>query len=268
MATTAYGWDSFFSTTLSSAITSTDTTIPLAAAPTATEGVLVIEPNSSTNREIIYYTSVSGNSVILPSVAAGRGQEGTTAVAHSSGVAVKRNTTSRDFEVLQDGTALAASSITTAKIAAGAVTNAKLSTTAGEIGAAWQSWTPTWTNFTVGNAVANYHYIQIGKTVHFRVAVVLGTTSVVGTSVQFTLPVTARASVYNLDSHPLGNAMFLDTGVADYFGIVRPDTTTTAQILAFSAAGTYVSVTALGAAVPFAWANGDKISISGTYEAA
>jgi len=66
---------------------------------------LVIEPNSSTNREIIYYTSVSGNSVVCPSVGAGRGQEGTSALAHSSGVAVKRNTTSRDFEVLQDMTA-------------------------------------------------------------------------------------------------------------------------------------------------------------------
>lgn len=77
------------------------------AAPTATEGTLVIEPNSSTNREIIYYTGVSGSSVTLPSVGAGRGQEGTTAAAHSSGVTVKRNTTSRDFEVLQDGSAMA-----------------------------------------------------------------------------------------------------------------------------------------------------------------
>lgn len=108
MATSAYGWDSFFSTTLSSAITAADTTIPLAAAPTAQEGVLVIEPDSSTNREIIYYTSVSGNSVVCPSVGAGRGQEGTSALAHSSGVTVKRNTTSRDFEVLQDGSAFAA----------------------------------------------------------------------------------------------------------------------------------------------------------------
>lgn len=125
MATTAYGWDSFFSTTLSSAITASDTTIPLVAAPTAQEGTLVIESDSSTNREIIYYTSVSGSSVICPSVGAGRGQEGTTAAAHSSGVSVKKNTTSRDFEVLQDGTALATSAITTTKIADEAITSRK-----------------------------------------------------------------------------------------------------------------------------------------------
>src|SRR5207253_1317172 len=35
---------------------------------------------------------------------------------------------------------------------------------------AWQSWTPTWTNLTVGNAVQACKYIQIGKTVHFRVS--------------------------------------------------------------------------------------------------
>lgn len=129
MATSAFGYDSFFSTTLSSAITSTDTTIPLVAAPTAQEGVLVIEPNSSTNREIIYYTSVSGNSVVLPSVGAGRGQEGTTAMAHSSGVTVKMNTTSRHFEVLKDGTGLADSAITTAKIADENVTSRKFAPT-------------------------------------------------------------------------------------------------------------------------------------------
>lgn len=106
MATTTYGWDSFYSSQLSSPITASDTTIPLVTAPTAQEGVLVINPSDSTQREIIYYTSVSGNSVVCPSVGAGRGQEGTTARPHSSGVTVKRNTTSRDFEVLQDTTAL------------------------------------------------------------------------------------------------------------------------------------------------------------------
>jgi hypothetical protein len=50
------------------------------------------------------------------------------------------------------GTTLPAGDIVTADLAAGAVTNAKLATSAGEIGAAWASWTPTWTNLTVGNA--------------------------------------------------------------------------------------------------------------------
>jgi hypothetical protein len=66
------------------------------------------------------------------------------------------------------GTTLPAGDIVTADLAAGAVTNAKLATSAGEIGAAWASWTPTWTNLSVGNGTMAGAYIQIGKTVHFR----------------------------------------------------------------------------------------------------
>lgn len=106
MATASFGFDSFYSTTITSSINTTDTTIPVSVAPTATEGVLVLEPDSASNREIIYYTSVSGTNLVLPSVGAGRGQEGTSAVAHSNGVTIKGNTTSRHFEVLQDGSAL------------------------------------------------------------------------------------------------------------------------------------------------------------------
>lgn len=106
MATSAIGFDNFFSTTLSTAITDSDTTIALVTTPTATEGYLVIEPDSSTNREIIYYTGVSGGSVTLPSVGAGRGVGGTSARAHSSGVVVKMNTVAEMFEALKDGTGL------------------------------------------------------------------------------------------------------------------------------------------------------------------
>lgn len=122
------GWHDFFSTTLSSAITASDTTIPLTAAPTPTEGFLVIEPDSSTNREIIMYTSVSGSSVICGSVD-DRGISGTTARAHSSGAIVKMNTVADMFEALQSGNGLSTSAVTTTKIADRAVTSEKLDAT-------------------------------------------------------------------------------------------------------------------------------------------
>jgi len=78
----------FFRTTLASSITATDTTIPLNTAPTKTKGYLVIDPSNSSKREIIYYTSVSGNNVICPDAATGRGVGGTTAQSHSSGAEV------------------------------------------------------------------------------------------------------------------------------------------------------------------------------------
>ena len=47
------------------------------------------------------------------------------------------------------------------------VDNTSLNTAAGKLGAAWQSWTPTFTNMSGGTLnYAKYH--QIGKTIHFR----------------------------------------------------------------------------------------------------
>ena len=111
MATPNLGFQNFFTTTLASGITASDTTIYLNSLPTPTEGYLVIEPDSSTNKEIIYYTSKGANFVTLPSVAAGRGVGGTSAVSHNSGVTCQMNVVAEHFEALQDGTAFAVGGI-------------------------------------------------------------------------------------------------------------------------------------------------------------
>lgn len=111
MATPNLSFQNFFTTTLASGITASDTTIYLNSLPTGSEGYLVIEPDSATNKEIIYYTSKGANFVTLPSVAAGRGVGGTTAVSHSSGVTVQMNVVAEHFKALQDGTAFAVGGI-------------------------------------------------------------------------------------------------------------------------------------------------------------
>lgn len=105
-STPAIGWQNKFSTTLSSGITASDTTIPLTSLPTPSEGFLVLEPDSSTGWEVIYYTSKTGSAVVCPSVAAGRGQDDSTAASHSSGATVRMDTTAGMFEVLQNATGL------------------------------------------------------------------------------------------------------------------------------------------------------------------
>ncbi len=106
MATPNLSYQNFFTTTLSSSIVAGDTTIPLVSVPTPSEGYLVIEPDSSTNREIIYYTSVGGSFVTCPSAASGRGVGGTTAISHSSGATVQLNNNAEYWTGLQDGSAL------------------------------------------------------------------------------------------------------------------------------------------------------------------
>ena len=95
---------------------------------------------------------------------------------------------------------IADSNVTTAKIADSSITNDKLSTLAGEIGAEWQSYTPTWTlgggSSTNGNAVIEGRYIKIGKIIHFVVSYTLGTTTsyLNLTNMQVTLPVTPKST--------------------------------------------------------------------------
>lgn len=124
--TSNLGWDNFFSTTTTGALTATTTTIPLATPPTPTEGFLVLDPGGA--NEIIFYNSVSGNNVIVPSTD-DRGRGDSTAQAHSSGITVKMNTVGMMFEALQSGLALTDSAITTAKIADANVTSEKLNAT-------------------------------------------------------------------------------------------------------------------------------------------
>ena len=66
--------------------------------------------------------------------------------------------------------------IDTADIADSAITPEKLISGTGS-NWAWQDWTPTYTNFSLGNGTVDARYTQIGKTVHFTISIVLGSTS-------------------------------------------------------------------------------------------
>jgi len=115
---------SFFETTLTSAISNTDLTIVLNTAPTPTLGYLVIDPDNTNTREEIYFSTRSGSTLTCP--ADGRGKDGTSAIAHNAGVRVIMALVKPHYDILQDGTNLDDGSIATAKIADDAVTAAKL----------------------------------------------------------------------------------------------------------------------------------------------
>lgn len=138
---------SFFTTTLSAAVNDgTETTIYLNNVPTPDEGYLVIDYSNSTKREVIYYTSKGANYVTCPSAAAGRGVDGTTAQSHLLGADVRMNMTKGFYDGVKDGTALnddliiarhladnavetvaiKDANVTTAKIAADAITAEKM----------------------------------------------------------------------------------------------------------------------------------------------
>lgn len=164
---------------------------------------------------------------------------------------------------LNNGTINTSNAVVTATITDGAVTPAKLLAGTGT-GWAWQSWAPSYTNFTLGNATVNAKYIQTGKTVSFYIRVILGSTSSMGTNPTFTLPVTATDFASN---DVIGSGTFNNSGTG-YFGAGLLNSTTVCRLIAIdtsTAAGALLNITA---SVPFVWAAGSFFQITGTYESA
>ena len=130
---------------------------------------------------------------------------------------------------------------------------------------AWTSWTPTWTNLTVGNGTNSSKYTQVGKLIIARVAFLFGSTSSISGGISFTLPVT---SVSYTEGGFYGRGVLRDAGTAEYACLLDISTTTQAIVYAEGAAGSYVNATALSSTIPFTWTTNDHISGILIYEAA
>jgi hypothetical protein len=169
---------------------------------------------------------------------------------------------------LDNANIAAGAAIDGSKLADTTVTNAKLSTAAGEPGAAWQSWTPTWTNLPVTNSTVNAKWIKVGKTVHYRLSVVLAGGDKPSGSVTFTLPTASIAYPGVATTQPIGVASYNDSSTTVYDGRALWASTTTAVLTGVPANGAWATYSNINATAPFTWGNGDEIFVQGTFEAA
>ena len=132
-------------------------------------------------------------------------------------------------------------------------------------GGTFTSYTPTWTNLTVGNATQVFRFCQIGKLVFVSGLLIWGsTTSANASSTTFSLPVTAQSAVFR----GLGHAVFVDSGTQTYWGAVTMNSTTTATLNQYYVSTPWVVNSAVGGTVPFNWTTGDDMRIQFMYEAA
>jgi len=142
-------------------------------------------------------------------------------------------------------------------------------------GAAWKevgggsfvSYTPTITNGTLGNGTLTARYAQVGNLVFTKILFTLGSTSTVGTDLQFSLPVTA-ASTANTQLVPVGMSLLEDTGVENFIGGARLYTTTTVAPYPFDPSSSKFRIGGLSATAPFTWGSTDKIGVHFWFEAA
>lgn len=129
---------------------------------------------------------------------------------------------------------------------------------------AWISYTPTWTNISLGNGSVGGSYLRIGNTVIGKVSLTLGsTTTFTGAYLQVSLPTNANA---NYESN--GNVIMFDVGTAVYNGLTWLTEATKINVLAMNSSGTYSKTQDISSTIPFTWTTGDIVTALFTYEAA
>ena len=143
------------------------------------------------------------------------------------------------------------------------------------IGDAWTTFTPTWTNLTVGtggSALNQGAYMNAGKLYVVRTRTVLGTSGAsVGTNPQMTLPNSSSfvAAVTNAGGTiSLGTAGLLDAGTATYWAFVAPQDSTKIQLRLLRSEFVWLQTSTPTAIQPMTWVAGDEIVTQFMYEAA
>lgn len=138
------------------------------------------------------------------------------------------------------------------------------------IQSAWTPFTPTWTASSVNPAIGNGSFsgsahMRVGKTIHFRIVITMGSTTTYGTGNWFlALPITPVSTLGRIQF----NASYLDTGTADRAGVATWDSATSKLLLQGPPTTAGAALTGVGSTFPHTWANTDQLVVSGTYEAA
>jgi hypothetical protein len=130
-------------------------------------------------------------------------------------------------------------------------------------GGAWTTWTPTYTNITVGNGTVSARYAQIGKTVFVEYRLTFGSTTTIAAPARISTPVDLYLAGYFAFT-----GVALDAGVAAYKLWIDPPSSSLFELAAETANTNYVGAGGVNAVTPFTWGTGDIITFRATYEAA
>lgn len=154
------------------------------------------------------------------------------------------------------------------EVVTAAYLNAEVRDQFNDIIAAWTTYTPTWTaattNPVLGNGTIVGRYKRIGKTVHLQIDLTMGSTTTYGSGAwSVTLPLAAASS----SGSRIGAAQALG-GANRYAGQIVVSSGASGISAFFPASASVSNLSSVAAAVPFAWANGNELRITATYEAA
>jgi hypothetical protein len=128
---------------------------------------------------------------------------------------------------------------------------------------AWTTFTPTWTgsgsNPAIGNGTLSGAYMKVGRTVHFRINIVPGSTTTFGSGTYtLSLPFTASTGFVQLTT---GRGRKSGTSNYHFVGTIASGATTIASFDQLNSNNDWTNTS------PFTFANGDSFYCAGTYEA-
>jgi len=131
------------------------------------------------------------------------------------------------------------------------------------IGGAWTSFTPSWTNITLGSATNLGRHEQIGRLCVFEAHLTLSGSTVTG-AISLALPFTAARVYAGTYQVTLRDASF-----GDYMGYGKQASTTALTINCMNiVTGNYAYEIATSATIPFTWGDTDILYVCGAYETA
>lgn len=120
---------------------------------------------------------------------------------------------------------------------------------------AWTTYTPALTNLTLGNGTRLGRYLQVGKTVHFRVQVTGGSSTSATGAIAIGLP----AAAHGTGIQRVPASAFIGSVYVGFIDIAE-SATSGVVYLAKGTNGASSTVTGFG--------NGNSLIVEGTYEAA
>ena len=130
---------------------------------------------------------------------------------------------------------------------------------------AWTSFTPTYTNFTLGNGTQTAAYRDSGDVVDISIRVQLGSTSSVTGNPTFALPFTAHTS---MQEYLASAGQFGDSGTDYFYAGIWIVNTTTARFAIMASNATYVNLNNVSSTTPMTWVSGDYFTYFFSYRKA
>lgn len=124
---------------------------------------------------------------------------------------------------------------------------------------AWTSWTPSWTNLTVGNGTVTAKYRENSDTVDVILTLVFGSTTSVTGHVKLTPPINASSKGFIYL-----NGQYRDTGSGDTMVWLQAENSTTFA-LSWANVANVAWLSPTYNTTPWTWATNDEINLFFTY---